>query len=982
MQTAQRAHAPSLLDRPLTAVLPLSLEALAYSGLLVLGLALRLWDLGPRMLHHDESLHAVYSYYLYSGRGYRHDPMMHGPFQFHTMALLYFLFGVTDATARLGHALFGTALIAMPYFLRHHLGRVGALLAAAMITVSPTLLYFSRFAREDMFVLGWTALLVVACLRFLDDPQPRYLYLAVAGLAFAFSTKENTYLTVAILGAFLLLVHSRLEIVRWLGRSGPLTPGSQLLLVLGTISAPLGAAVFGWPFLRTDPATADLVSVAAFLGLLGAGAWLGLRWQPRLWATGAVIFWAIFVTLHTTFFSNPPGFFSGTIGGLKYWLEQQGVARGAQPWYYYFILLPLYEFLALPLALAGLVYWWRRSHRLAHFLIFWLLGSLLAYTWAAEKMPWLSVHITLPLILLAALTLGRLIESIPWRLAWAAGAPLYALAVVLTILVLGAMLGTGDPFLGTPLQQQQKIFQLVGLGLIGAGFAGLAVTTARRLGWPLSLKLLPLTALALLVPLWLRTAWQAVYFHGDIPVEMIVYTQTAPDVGLVMREIERLAFRTGEGRDLKVAYDSGVSWPFEWYLRDWRGRVFYGAGTPPLDAPVVLASFENDAEARARAVLGDRYISQRFRLRWWFPEDYRDLTPGRLWKAVADPETRSRLWRYFLYREPLSPLGSTDFVMFVRRDLAAGPWVAPQAAPAVAAGPAPTVALTPLQIIGGQRGSAPGQFNEPKGVAVGPDGSLYVTDSRNHRVQKFDASGRLLLAWGGEGSGPGQFNEPWGIAVDRQGYVYVADTWNHRIQKFDASGRFLAAWGRFGHVTSPQDQPGAFFGPRAIAIAPDGTLYVTDAGNHRLQRFDAEGNVLGVYGGRGTAPGAFSEPVGLAIDRAGNLYVADTWNRRIQKFDAAFRPLAQWPVAGWESESVVNKPYLAVDGQGRLYATAPEQHRVIRFGPAGQVELVWGRLGNEPTAFRLPTGLALDAQGNLYVVDSGNHRVLKFGPLP
>src|SRR6185369_12136457 len=73
----------------------------------------RCCDLGPRMLHHDESLHALYSWYLYTGKGYVHDPMMHGPTLFEIGALMYFLFGATDAVARVGTSLFGVALVGM-----------------------------------------------------------------------------------------------------------------------------------------------------------------------------------------------------------------------------------------------------------------------------------------------------------------------------------------------------------------------------------------------------------------------------------------------------------------------------------------------------------------------------------------------------------------------------------------------------------------------------------------------------------------------------------------------------------------------------------------------------------------------------------------------------------------------------------------------------------------------------------------------------
>src|SRR5215510_11060684 len=123
----------AVLQRPLLGVLPIDVEKATYVVLVLLSAALRLFDLGPRMLHHDESLHAVYSWYLYTGRGYVHDPMMHGPTLFEIGALMYFLFGATDAVARVGPGLFGIALIGMVWLTRDFIGRTAALVAAALM---------------------------------------------------------------------------------------------------------------------------------------------------------------------------------------------------------------------------------------------------------------------------------------------------------------------------------------------------------------------------------------------------------------------------------------------------------------------------------------------------------------------------------------------------------------------------------------------------------------------------------------------------------------------------------------------------------------------------------------------------------------------------------------------------------------------------------------------------------------------------------
>ena len=178
--------------------------------------------------------------------------------------------------------------------------------------------------------------------------------------------------------------------------------------------------------------------------------------------------------------------------------------------------------------------------------------------------------------------------------------------------------------------------------------------------------------------------------------------------------------------------------------------------------------------------------------------------------------------------------------------------------------------------------------------------------------------------------------------------MYVADTWNHRIQKFDSQGQFETMWGVFESTGGELGTPLALYGPRTVAVGQDGNVYVMDTGNKRVQAFRPDGTFVAQYGGGGVVDGRFDEPVGLAQDGAGNWYVADTWNHRIQKFDAGFQYVGQWAVNGWGTQSVVNKPYLAVDSaRGLVYATDPEGYRVLVFDTGGQfkgdVRVVWER---------------------------------------
>lgn len=1003
------------LQRPLANLVAFDWEKALYVAIILFTIVTRFWDLGPRALHHDESLHATYSYYLYSGRGFVHDPLMHGTFLFHLNALMYFLFGASDVSARLGPAVFSTLTVILPYFLRDRLGRAGALFAAGLLAISPSFMYYGRFDRNEAWIIFFTLAMVVCVFRYLDARKPAYLYAFAVLLALYFTSKETVYIWVATLGSFLFIV-AVTEVPRLLKRVPQMSPLGDWLILLGTLALPqlAGFAILyrhliGQP-VEAYPAPQDFpILTGTFIVLVLISAVIGVRWGGRTWLIAAAAFYAVFTVLFTTMFSNPAGFGTGAVGGLVYWIAQQEVQRGAQPFYYYFVLLPLYEYLPVLFAIPGAVYiLLRRRDLFSVFLLYWAGVSLVLYSWAGEKMPWLVLHIALPVVLIAALFLGRITESIDWRVnvrqrLLLVGGALVALAMGL------ALTSTRRPFdPGVSPLQAQQLWMSWGLLLVGFGVVVFVTLWA---GSHLSLRgaigTLAVGSLLVLVSLTIRHATMVSFTNGDVAVEMLVYTQTTPDVTKVMREIDRIAYVTGAGRDLKVAYDSGVSWPFEWYLREYRGRNFYGTGTPAGDAPVVLVSFENNHNAQIAPLMAGRYVGQRYKLRWWFPEDYRsarefiraltpedqraNLTfdqgePGLLdvIKASLRPEGRNRLWRYFMYREPLNPLGSTDFVMYVRKDLVGGAWMP--------AGSAPTVGVSDeyeqktrqvaVERTIGDAVGLPGALQDPKGVAVAPDGSVYVLDTGNNRVVKFDGDGQYVLAWGSEGEGEGQFREPWGIAVAPDGSVYVADSWNHRIQKFDPEGRFLLGWGSFGDTGGQAGGlPEQFYGPRGMAVDADGNLLVVDTGNERVLKYGPDGTIIGQFGGQGMDDGLFSEPVGIALDGDGNIYVADTWNQRIQKFDSDFRYLAQWHVDGWRSDSVVNKPFLALDQEGILLATDPEGYRILAFDLDGGLEAVWGGYGADAGMLNLPTGIATDASGRVYVADSGNNRVVVYPPV-
>jgi hypothetical protein len=161
---------------------------------------------------------------------------------------------------------------------------------------------------------------------------------------------------------------------------------------------------------------------------------------------------------------------------------------------------------------------------------------------------------------------------------------------------------------------------------------------------------------------------------------------------------------------------------------------------------------------------------------------------------------------------------------------------------------------------------------------VDSTGNVFVADTGNNRIQKFDKSGNFLLTFGTQGSGNGQFSLPFGVAVDSTGNIFVADAGNNRIQKFDKSGNFLLTFGTQGSGN------GQFNSPEGIAVDSTGNIFVADTSNNRVQKFDNNGNFLLTFGTQGSGNGQFNSPKGVAVDSTGNVFVADTSNDRVQVF--------------------------------------------------------------------------------------------------
>ncbi|MBW1823734.1 MAG: 6-bladed beta-propeller, partial [Deltaproteobacteria bacterium] len=260
----------------------------------------------------------------------------------------------------------------------------------------------------------------------------------------------------------------------------------------------------------------------------------------------------------------------------------------------------------------------------------------------------------------------------------------------------------------------------------------------------------------------------------------------------------------------------------------------------------------------------------------------------------------------------------------------------------------------------GSPGPGPGQFDHPNGIAIDEAGDIYVTDYGNNRIQKFESDGTFITEWGFDG-------EPMGIAVVPEGYVYVSDI--RDVRKFSPNGTFMSKWGSVGVKN------GQFDRPLGITIDAEGYVYVVDNGNNRIQKFTPDGIWFDTWGSKG-----FIGPTGITIDADGYIYVTDWGNDLIRKFDSNGNSVTSWGAA-WGG-ACCGLEGIAIDADGHVYVVyAPRDQdvaRVHKFNPDGSWMDAWGSYGTGPDQLRQPHGIAIDADGYVHVADWGNHRIQKF----
>lgn len=233
---------------------------------------------------------------------------------------------------------------------------------------------------------------------------------------------------------------------------------------------------------------------------------------------------------------------------------------------------------------------------------------------------------------------------------------------------------------------------------------------------------------------------------------------------------------------------------------------------------------------------------------------------------------------------------------------------------------------------------------------------LYVADTLNDRIQKFDAQGQYICGWTGDYDLVGPTARPGALAVDSQNNLYVNAI--GRLEKYDQRGRFLGHWEASIFASD-------------MALDSQGNLYITDVASASVKKYGPGGNLITEWGSQGTGNGQFNSPTGIAVDAQGNVYVADRNNHRIQKFNSSGVYLDQWNADGVELDLWGFPASIAVDSTGNSYATSS---RIYKFDPNGGFLDIFGEPGNLISL----ADIVVAPNGSIYAVDALNVTIKQY----
>ena len=925
----------SALDRTFD-LASVSWQAVGWLVVMIVAAAMRLVQLGQAPLSAVEAQRAFEGYSLFRGA-------TDGPFQqlseTNPTALLLrtlttFLFGDSDGSARLSSALLGIGLVALVYAIRRELGPYRALAAAALIALSPTLVFGSRTVNDAQAGLFFGMLSVVALVKLAARDRASSDGAAVL-LGFAVA---------ATIG------------------SGPASISLLVAIGVGIILSGVGGGRAGDAFRNA-------------LTRLGA--------EPRALFAAAATAAITLVALFTRLFGDPQAL-TGIGTAIADWGRLIVSDASTTPTQFFLLALLLYEIVAVVLAVTVVLSGPSTTgeRRPVEWLLpaGWFIGAFVLFSFSTGRAPEHTVFVAFPLLLLAGMGLGDVLERFLTARDDATslvGFLFAAIGVIVALVAVLILIGRID----SAVNRSNAVVQVLAAAVIAlAPLVIVALSLGDRIAKvdgirPVNAAILLAVALVLGL-IGFRSAIELNFYRGDTGRELLAQRTSTAGTREIAERFDNLArdLTAGDrdpanpegGRGLSIALDQRVQWPYRWYFRDYPNLEVVAEGQAPTgQADVAIAP---DDAGMTQAGYQPRLVQVTNRV----PTSYTAPSIGSVLKHIVLPSHWQEGLDYLLYRR-LSDPAEPETLAFGYSGI-----VARQTS-------TDTGPFSLLERVG--PGSGRGQFLEPRGIAVSPDGSrTYVVDSLNGRIEVFSETGELVAIWGDADEGDGlslsvteQGLGPSGIAVGADGLVYVADTWNHRIVVLDPDGRIVRSFGEYldnEDSTDPALNPGTFFGPRGVAVTAN-EIYVTDTGNERVQVFALDGTFVRSFGGTGSGPAQLVEPVGIAVGVDGRVYVADSGNARISVFDSVGAVSAQWPVEAWAG-SVFYEPYLAASPDGLLYASSALTSSVLVFDASGALIDQLSEVDGVP--LDQPAGLAVDPIGELLIADRGLSAVVRSSP--
>jgi uncharacterized protein (TIGR03663 family) len=593
--------------KPIVKPWPLTVEVALYVIIALMAVGLRLYNLDGRPMQVGEAAQALAAWRAAQGLPQGLALGQHSPLLFTTNRFLFALFGANDFLARLVPALSGALLVIWPYFLRQRLGRMGALVASFLLALSPSTLFFSRYVGGEIIVATCAVAMTWGLFSYLDQRQPKHLYLAAAALGLALSAGAGTYTFVLVVVTFVLV----------LSLANRLTGPSEY-----------------WQRI--------------------SAAWQAARGQNGLWQAGlrqagllrdcAALLGLIFVLVCTGLLLRLSGLQDG-IDLFSGWLAAFQPQVGGQPWYYHLQLLLVYESLILVFGLAAVVYLLllgrQRRDLFTLFLTYWSAMALLVYLVAGGRGPGDVLLIVLPLALLAGVFIGRLLDELVAKVSWLPEG-LFAVMACAIVVHLGLQLG------GYASRASRNYLFLALAG--GFVLIGLLVLCWISFGREPTLRAGGLVLLLTLTLLTVSTSCYLNYRRDSDPREIMVASPTSRAVFDLVETVETVSSRkSGDRRTIAVTVHQGAGPALGWYLRDFDKVKFVDRLIPSVDTPVVIAPAEEQ-----EPTLGANYSGQDFVLTSsWKPQGL----------------SGSDLLEWLFYRQARTPLQTDNVILWVKQEL-------------------------------------------------------------------------------------------------------------------------------------------------------------------------------------------------------------------------------------------------------------------------------------------------------------------------